>query len=251
MRILCCNDDGIDARGLRLLVEAARTLGDDVWVVAPDRKWTAASHHVTFDRDLVLTRRGERAFACSGTPVDGVIAAMTLLDGEGLKPDLVLAGINDKRNVGEDIAYSGTLAIAREATFWGVPAISLSRDAWPPQDTPADTAAIGALLRAMWDSLAQWSVPGTWLAVNLPQTLPAPIRQASPAHDKIASATDVVGGDADRIVYRTRRGRPGRAAPGDENALLQTGAVVVVRCAAFASQPLASSTIADWESRLT
>ena len=250
MRILCCNDDGIDARGLRVAVEAARVLSADVWVVAPEKKWTAASHQVTFDRDLVLTRRGQREFACSGAPVDAVIAALTLLDGDGLKPDLVLAGINDKRNVGEDIAYSGTLAISREGTFWGVPAISLSRDSWPAQDTPADAAAIGALLRAMSHSVAQWSLPGTWLAVNLPQRLPAPIRQASPAHDKIASATDVVGGDADRIVFRMRRGRPGSAAPGDENALLATGAIVVARCAAFASQPLASSMIADWGSRL-
>jgi 5'/3'-nucleotidase len=249
MRILCCNDDGIDARGLRLLADAARALADDVWIVAPERKWTAASHHVTFDRDIVLTRRTQRTFACSGTPVDAVIAAMTLLDGGGLKPDLVLAGVNDKRNVGEDIAYSGTLAIAREATFWKVPAIALSRDAWP-QETAGDVAALGTLLHVLWQSRAQWAAPGTWLALTLPASLPAPIRQASPAHDKIASATDIVRVDDAQVVYRLRRGRPGSAAPGDENDVMASGAIVVVRYAAGACVPLADGTLRAWESLL-
>lgn len=250
MRILVANDDGIDARGLRVLADAARTLTDDVWVVAPERKWTAASHHVTFDRDLVLTRRGDRAFSCAGTPVDGVIAAMTVLDGDGLKPDLVLGGINDKRNVGEDIAYSGTLAIGREATFWNVPAITLSRDVWP-DETPADTQAVAALVRLLWSARDDWQAAGAWLGVNLPKLLPAPIRQASPAHDKIASAADVVTVDAVNIVYKLRRGRPGAAAPGDENALLQAGAIVVTRHRWHAAAPLDDATVAQWERRLS
>jgi 5'-nucleotidase len=57
MRILVCNDDGIAAPGLRLLADAARTLDSDVWVVAPERKWTAASHQLSFDRALKLARR--------------------------------------------------------------------------------------------------------------------------------------------------------------------------------------------------
>ena len=249
MRILCCNDDGVDARGLTVLSDAARALTEDVWIVAPERKWTAASHHITFDRDLVLTRRDERSFSCSGTPVDCVIAAMTIIEGGHLAPDLVLGGVNDKRNVGEDIAYSGTLAIGREAAFWGLPAISLSRDAWP-EPTPADTAALGALLRILWDTRGDWMSPRTWLAVNLPKILPARITQASPAHDKIGSATDVVKTDGDRTVYRTRRGRGGAAAAGDENAALQAGALVVTRCAAFATEPLSPATLAVWQRRL-
>ena len=106
MRILVCNDDGIEAPGLGLLAEAALALGSDVWLVAPDRKWTAASHQLSFDRDLTLTAAGERAFVCSGTPADCVVAAMTILFADGPKPDLVLAGVNDKRNVAEDLAYS-------------------------------------------------------------------------------------------------------------------------------------------------
>src|SRR5215472_654250 len=143
LRILVCNDDGVDAPGLALLAAVARGASEDVWVVAPERKWTAASHQITFDRDLSLTRRDERVYACSGVPADCVIAAFALLLADRA-PDLVLAGVNDKRNVGEDIAYSGTNAIAREATFHGVPAIALSRNTrWT--DAPAEVAALRRL----------------------------------------------------------------------------------------------------------
>jgi len=246
MRVLIANDDGFDAPGLALLAQAAHALTDDVWIVAPERKWTASSHQVTFDRDLVLTRRGERAYSCSGTPVDGIVAAMTVIDG-GLAPDLVLAGINDKRNVGEDIAYSGTLAIGREAAFWNVPAVSISRDAWP--DAP-DPGAVAQALQALWQTRDMWAAPGTWLALNLPRTLPARFHQASPAHDKIASAADVVAAEAHRMVYRLRRGRPGSARPGDENSVLASGAILVMRYATNASRPLPDSTLERWQSLL-
>ena len=245
MRILVCNDDGIAAPGLGLLAAAARTLDPDVWTVAPARKWTAASHRVSFDCDLVLEQRDDRSYVCSGTPVDCVVAAMTVLGGGGLKPDLVLAGINDKRNVGEDIAYSGTIAIAREATFWGVPAISLSRDAWP-DDPMSDLAPIAALLRFLWQRKAQWSAPGTWLGLNLPRVLPAPFAQASLAHDKIASASDIVSDDGGRIIYRLRRGRAGVVQPGDENDVLASGKIVVVRYRWDAIAPLDGAVLPDW-----
>lgn len=238
MQILITNDDGFDAPGLRLLADAARVLGGDIWIVAPEAKWTAASHRVSFDRDLTLTRRAPQAFACNGTPVDCVVAAMTVL---GLRPGLVLAGINDKRNVGEDIAYSGTLAISREAAFWGVPAISLSSDT-----RSADASQIANLLQFLWDRCAEWHADGAWLAVNVPPVLPAPIVQASLAHDKIAGAADVITQTDDRFVYRLRRGRSGAAHGRDENALLAAGNVVVVRHAWHAHLPLPDDVLARW-----
>ena len=249
MRILLCNDDGVGAPGLERAAAAARALTDDVWIVAPEKKWTAASHRISFDVDLALTERSPRVFACSGTPADCVIAAMTVVDG-GLAPQLVIAGINDKRNVGEDMAYSGTLAIAREASFWGVPAIALSRDAWPT-DAAADTSAIGRLLKMLWSRRDDWLAPDTWLAVNLPEKLPAPIRQARLARDKIASATDVVSRAPGRIVYRLRRGRPGLAGRGDENDLAASGAIVVVRGTWRAVAPLPDLVMERWTGLLT
>src|SRR5258705_10310039 len=167
VRILVCNDDGIGAPGLRTLADAARTLTSDVWVVAPERKWTAASHQLSFDRVLNLTRVAATDYACSGAPADCVVAAMTLLFADDARPDLVLAGVNDKINVAEDIAYSGTMAIAREATFWRVPAIALSR-AVPASEGPAELDTLRRLLPALWDSRDEWAIDGHWLSTNLP-----------------------------------------------------------------------------------
>jgi len=234
LRILVCNDDGIDAPGLALLADVARGVSDDVWIVAPARKWTAASHQLTFDRDVVLSRRDARTFACSGAPADCVIAALRVACADR-PPDLVLSGINDKRNVGEDAAYSGTLAIAREATFHGIPAIALSRNTrWT--DAPAEIAALRRLLGTWWQTRREWAADGRWLAVVLPDALPAPVVSAGIARDKIGGAVDVTERSPERIVYRLRRGRPGTAAPGDENAQIAAGAITVMhqgwRCAA-------------------
>jgi 5'-nucleotidase len=248
MRILVCNDDGIDAPGLRLLADAAATLTPDVWIVAPDHKWTAASHQITFDRTLDLTRVAERMYACSGAPADCTIAAMTLLFEDMDKPDLVLSGINDKPNVGEDLAYSGTTAIAREATFWGLPAIALAR-VDPRIDTPADRDAIAGLLRRLWDARTSWAREGQWLGVNLPAALPAPLVEARVGRDKIGRACDIVTKTADRIRYRLRRGRSHASSAGDENAVLHTGAISI-SCFCWHGQvplpePVVSSSEAD------
>jgi 5'-nucleotidase len=250
LRILVCNDDGIDAPGLALLADVARGMSDDVWTVAPEHKWSAASHQITFGRDLALTARGEQTYACSGAPADCVIAALTILLADRA-PDLVLAGINDKPNVGEDAAYSGTLAIAREATFHGIPAIALSRhERWP--DTPAEVAALRRLLAALWHTRSEWAADACWLAVVLANALPAPLAFPRTARDKIGAATEVLERSAQRIVYRLRRGRPGMAREGDENAHLQAGAMLVVRqrweCAAPLDEDLAerwSAALAD------
>ena len=229
MRILAANDDGIAAPGLTELTSAAAAaLGAEIWVVAPERKWTAASHQLSFDQDLTLSRAGERAYACSGSPADCVVAAMTVLFAGEPKPDLVLAGINDGRNVGEDIAYSGTMAIGREAAFWGVPAISISRVKGAVRGT-GDDAALRALLRVLADTRDEWASGSHWLGVNLPAVLPAPIAQAVIGRDKIATASDVVARSPDRIRYRLRRGRAHASTAGDENAVIDAGNIVIVR----------------------
>jgi 5'-nucleotidase len=217
----------------------------DVWVVAPDRKWTAASHQLSFDRDLTLARKSERTYACSGAPADCVVAAMTLLFADGPKPDLVLAGVNDKRNVGEDIAYSGTMAIAREAAFWRVPAIAVSR-AVAGVTGPAEFDTLRRLLQAFWKSRDEWATDGHWLSVNLPGVLPAPIVQAYVGSDKLATACDVIEKTPERITYRIRRGRPGTSAPGDENAQIAAGNITVVRHRWHAAARLSDAIVTAW-----
>lgn len=241
MRILICNDDGFDAPGIAFLARAAASLSDDCWVVAPQRKWTAGSHHLSFDTENVLTRRGERHFVSSGTPADSVVAAMTVLFAEDGpypgKPDLVLGGVNDGRNTAEDVAYSGTMSIAREATFWGVPGIAFSRLKGGTEGE-ADAAFLGRLIAALWQRRADWWREGHWLSVNLPKELPAPFATPRIGRDKIAGAADIVAQTPDEIRWRIRRGRPYSSTPGDENEALARGAITVVRHTWIGGEPL-------------
>ncbi len=249
MRILVSNDDGTGAPGLNALAAAARALTPDVWVVAPSRKWTAASHQLSFDRDLVLTRKREQEYVCSGAPADCVVAAMSLLFGDGRRPDLVLAGINDKINVAEDIAYSGTMSIAREATFHGAAAIALSRDARPAGQQP-DAAALARLVSVLWDSRAQWSGAGHWLSLNLPAALPAPLVAARVGRDKIGGDCEVIASAGDETTFRLVRGRPGSTTAGDERSVVNAGSIAVVRHGWLAEAPLAAADLAAWNTAL-
>jgi 5'-nucleotidase len=126
MRVLLTNDDGIASEGLRALEEAVAPRCE-LWVVAPDREQSAASHAISLTRPLRLEPAGERRFAVDGTPTDCVYLAVNHLLKE--KPlDLLLSGINHGPNLADDVTYSGTVAGAMEGAILGVPccvAISL------------------------------------------------------------------------------------------------------------------------------
>lgn len=124
-RILVTNDDGIQAKGIRLLFEIAKSLTDDVWVVAPEQEQSGASHSLTLRRPLRKRRYAQNWYAIDGTPTDSVLMGVTQILADR-RPDLVLSGINRGANLGEDVAYSGTVAGAREGVMLGIPAIALS-----------------------------------------------------------------------------------------------------------------------------
>lgn len=240
MRILVCNDDGIDAPGLAMLESVARRLTDDVWVVAPDGKRTAASGSITIARPLAMTKHGDRRYSCSGTPADCVVTAMTWLFEQGQKPDLVLSGINDGRNVGEDLAYSGTLGIAREASFWTIPAIGISR-VKNPRISPQDESWLSGMIGTIWAARDQWFDEGHWLSVNLPAELPAVIRQPRVGRDKIARTAEVVATDGDVTTLMVPRGRAHAASDGDENDLIDQGYACINRLNWFGQKALDAS----------
>lgn len=123
MRLLCTNDDGIDAIGLARLVEAAEQLGD-ITVVAPDREQSATSHSLTLHHPIRPIARGERRFQVDGTPTDCVMLAVEALMPE--RPDFILSGINHGQNMGEDVLYSGTVAAAMEGLSLGIPSLAFS-----------------------------------------------------------------------------------------------------------------------------
>jgi 5'-nucleotidase len=148
LRLLCTNDDGIHARGLEILAEAASPLGE-VHVVAPDREQSASSHSLTLHRPLRVTRLEDRQHTVDGTPTDCVLIAVNeLLD---VRPDFVLSGVNHGSNMGEDVLYSGTVAAAMEATILGIPAVAVSfaSRSIEPLETygPLLTRVIGSLIR--------------------------------------------------------------------------------------------------------
>jgi len=97
----------------------------EVWVVAPERDQSAASHSVTLRSPLRIRQVSRRWFAVDGTPTDCIALAIRSIMNSN-KPDLVVAGVNEGGNIGEDIVYSGTVSAAMEATLYGVPALAVS-----------------------------------------------------------------------------------------------------------------------------
>src|SRR5262249_50345889 len=125
MRILVTNDDGIHAHGLKIGEDIARTVSDDVWVIAPEYDQSGVSHSLSLNDPLRLRELGERHFAVKGTPTDCVImGARHLLPAP---PDLVISGVNRGRNAAEDVLSSGTVAGAKEAAVLGIPSFALSQ----------------------------------------------------------------------------------------------------------------------------
>ncbi len=126
MRILVTNDDGVHAPGLGVLERIAKTLSDDVFVVAPEADQSGVAHSLSLNDPLRLRKISERRYAVKGTPTDCVIMGVRrILD--GAPPDVVLSGVNCGQNVAEDVIYSGTVAGAMEGAILGIPSIALSQ----------------------------------------------------------------------------------------------------------------------------
>ncbi len=126
--ILVSNDDGITSKGIRVLVETMKRLGD-VIVVAPDGPQSGMGHAITIGNTLRLEEtdvfKGVPAYECSGTPADCVKIAKHFVLKER-RPDLVVSGINHGANTSISVLYSGTMSAAIEAALEGMPAVGFS-----------------------------------------------------------------------------------------------------------------------------
>lgn len=145
--ILITNDDGIRAKGLRVLIEIAKPIGR-VLVVAPEEGHSGESHAITTQTPLRLRKLQDidngnevTMYACNGTPVDCVKLGMTHLLSS--QPSLVLSGINHGSNASVNIIYSGTMAAAQEASLNGAPAIGFSLLDYSPDADFTPVQAIG------------------------------------------------------------------------------------------------------------
>ena len=171
MRILLTNDDGVHAEGLAVLERMARTLSDDIWIVAPETDQSGLAHSLTLSEPLRLREVAHRHYALRGTPTDCVIMGVReLMDSP---PDLVLSGVNSGQNIADDITYSGTVAGAIEGTLLGIRSIALSQ-AYNWSDgrvVPWETVETHgpSLLKKLIDV----DLPhGTFLNVNFPNCRP-------------------------------------------------------------------------------
>ena len=123
MHILICNDDGIEAPGIKALEELATEFGKPV-VVAPRAQQSGVSHQVTVDGPIAFEQVGDHRFSIEGSPADCVRVALTQLDFEF---SLVLSGINSGGNLGVDVFMSGTAAAARESSYFGINSFAISQ----------------------------------------------------------------------------------------------------------------------------
>lgn len=166
MKILISNDDGYQAPGIVALHHALATLeGVEIEVVAPEHNNSAKSNALTLHAPLYVHRAANGFRYVNGTPADCVHIAMTGL--LGYRPDLVVSGINNGANMGDDTIYSGTVGAAMEGYLFGVPAIAFSqveRD-WLELEAAAEKAKqmVQQMLHQQWVGHAPWL-----LNVNIP-----------------------------------------------------------------------------------
>lgn len=166
MTILLTNDDGIHAPGLWALYRALKS-DHNLVVVAPERERSAVGHGITLHKPLraykVTVNGGDEGWAVTGTPADCVKLSMVELLGR--RPDLVISGINPGANVGVNLNYSGTVAAAKEAALYGVPALAVSVQS--PENPFYDDAA--RFVAQLVPTLRAKGLPaGVFLNINLP-----------------------------------------------------------------------------------
>jgi 5'-nucleotidase len=166
MRVLLTNDDGIHAPGLWALHQAFATR-HQVTVVAPDRERSAVGHGITLHQPIrfenTRVNGSLSGFAVNGTPADCVkLGLAELLDAP---PELVVSGINPGANVGINVNYSGTVAAAKEAALYGMPAIAVSIR----RDAPNYYDEAAYFIEQLAAKVVEHGLPfGTFLNVNIP-----------------------------------------------------------------------------------
>jgi len=197
MHILVTNDDGVFAPGLLALQAALRSIPEArVTIVAPDQNQSAVGHRKTLHNPLRISKvalsDGAPAHACDGSPADAI--ALALMGYIKQPVDIVVSGINQGANVGQDITYSGTVTAAMEAVLYHVPAIAVSLDSYTEPRFEA-AAAFAARLAPIVVSKGLPEL--TLLNVNVPHSPVQGIRVTRQGRriyrDKLIERTDPMG----------------------------------------------------------
>ncbi len=163
MRILLTNDDGVNARGIRVLQERLKKDNHEVFVIAPESERSAFSHSITINRPVYLNEHEENVWSISGTPVDCVFFLKDVIKIENI--DLVISGINGGQNMGRDVLYSGTVGVALEAMLHGYKAIAISMNEYRDQKYETGAEVMAQLLR---QNIHEYCKEGQILNINIP-----------------------------------------------------------------------------------
>jgi len=159
-RILLTNDDGVDAKGIKILHDILSGKFA-VLIVAPLRCCNAMSHAITLRRKINVKRISGNIIGVDGTPTDAVTFGVH----EFGKPDLLISGINDGPNLGEDVTYSGTVGAALEGAILGIPSIAVSF----VSDTEVDPVTLSKFIIDLAEKVLKNGLPnGIFLNVNIP-----------------------------------------------------------------------------------
>ena len=173
MNILVTNDDGINARGIRELVEALSEKAK-VYVFAPKTQMSACGHGITVRAPIEVMEvdfpNAVKAWTVSGTPADCVKLGLRILNEHNVSVDFVFSGINHGSNLGTDTLYSGTVSGAIEGVINGIPSVALSIHSINPQHFGPSKYMAQQALELATGRLDE----GTVLNINLPD---APIEE--------------------------------------------------------------------------
>jgi 5'-nucleotidase len=244
MRILISNDDGYFAPGLAALARELKSLAQ-VTVVAPERDRSGASNSLTLDRPLSVRTAASGFHYVNGTPTDCVHIAITgLLDH---RPDLVVSGINNGANMGDDTLYSGTVAAASEGYLFGIPAIafSLVSKSWSNLD-----AAVAQAHRLVAHQLAQPVTGPVLLNVNFPDLPAAQVKGVAatrlgkrhPSQPVVRSATPY----GETVYWIGPAGAANDASEGTDFDAIKRGFVSVTPLRLDLTQHAQLSQMTDW-----
>ncbi|MBV6422517.1 MAG: 5'-nucleotidase SurE [Steroidobacteraceae bacterium] len=246
MKILLANDDGFRAEGIRHLRHALAGVGD-LTIVAPDRNRSGASNSLTLDVPLRVHKAEDDVHYVVGTPTDCVHLAISGLF--SFEFDMVVSGVNDGANLGDDVLYSGTVAAAIEGRFLGLTTVAVSL--CTEQGGPRHFATAARVAREIVERLIEQPLDrGMILNVNVPDLPYEQLRgfratrlgnrhRSSPA----IRATDPRG----RAVYWIGPSGPGQeAGPGTDFHAVAEGFVSVTPLQIDLTRHSALGTVAQW-----
>jgi 5'-nucleotidase len=250
MRILVSNDDGYRAEGIARLRAALADLAEVV-VVAPDRNRSGASNSLTLDLPLRVTVAEPGVHFVAGTPTDCVHLALCGLFTDRF--DIVVSGVNDGPNLGDDVLYSGTVAAAFEGRFLGLPAVAVSLCSRPGSGRHFATGA--AVARALVARLAQTPLdPRLILNVNVPDLPLAELKgirvtRLGSRHQSEA-CVPVQDPKGETLYWVGPAGKGADAGPGTDFAAIQAGYVSITPLSADLTRHAALEPLAGWVASL-